>query len=348
MAQSSHGDALPADLERLIPVWMAEGGVPGLSIAIVEDAALRWWRPFGVKRAGTSDPITDDTIFEAASLSKPVFAYAVMQLVQRGVLDLDTPLVSYLPPPPERFPFIAEEMEDPHDPRLSLVTARHVLSHSGGFGNFEPGTTHRISFAPGSRFQYASEGYIFLQRVVEHLTGRPLHEHIADQVLQPLGMTASSYVWQDRYEMLAAQGHGERPDDLGSRWTEAWSGWSLYSNPTEYARFCIEMMHTGGGGHPHLDDGPLDEMLRPAIPIDDAISWSLGWGMLHAAAGDAFWQWGDLYTFQHYAIGSRARRNTLIVMTNSDRGLPLCARIAAALWGDEYAIPIEEVLAREW
>src|SRR5215471_11971802 len=104
-----------ADLEKQIPKLMEEAKVPGLSIAIIKDAKLFWRRGFGVKDATSKEPVDNDTVFEAASTSKPVFAYAVMKLCEKGVMDLNTPLTKYAP---ERFL--------KGDPRLDLITARHV------------------------------------------------------------------------------------------------------------------------------------------------------------------------------------------------------------------------------
>ena len=102
------------------------------------------------------------TVFAAASVSKTVFAYAVMQLCDRGVLALDTPLTRYTP----------HRILDA-DPRLDLITARHVLSHTSGLPNFRNGAAPLpIHFTPGERFQYSGEGYWYLQSVVTHLTGR--------------------------------------------------------------------------------------------------------------------------------------------------------------------------------
>lgn len=84
-------------LEQIIPHLMAEGDIPGLSVALIRDASVAWSRGFGVKNSNTKDPVDANTVFEAASLSKPVFAYAVLKLVDNGKLSLDTPLTKYLP-----------------------------------------------------------------------------------------------------------------------------------------------------------------------------------------------------------------------------------------------------------
>ena len=136
-------------LEREILDLMEVTRAPGVSIALVRDGKLQWRRGFGIKRAGSSEPIDHETVFHAASVSKTVFAYAVMKLVERGVIDLDTPLTRY-----SRFRILDG------DPRLDLITARHVLSHSSGLQNWRSGANPlSIHFTPGERYLYSGEGY---------------------------------------------------------------------------------------------------------------------------------------------------------------------------------------------
>lgn len=116
-------EQIVARLGSAIPRLLDEGTVPGLSVALVQKGELVWHRGFGVKNAETKEPVVPNTVFEAASLSKPVFAYAVLKLVDAGKMDLDTPLQHYLPG--------SYDVGD--DARLSQITARHVLSHTPGF-----------------------------------------------------------------------------------------------------------------------------------------------------------------------------------------------------------------------
>ncbi|MBN1584175.1 MAG: beta-lactamase family protein, partial [Anaerolineae bacterium] len=172
-------------LERQIPKWMARENVPGLSVALIDDAQVVWQRGFGFRDRDSKDPVTVETIFQAASLSKPLFAYAVLQWSRSGTIDLDRPLSTMLPEP-----YI------PDDPRLQQITARNVLSHTPGFPNWRSkDQSLRIHFTPGERFAYSGEGYVYLQRVIEHLTGQRLDEWMQAQVLGPLNMPNSSYVW---------------------------------------------------------------------------------------------------------------------------------------------------------
>lgn len=135
--------ALTADLETQIPSLLAAAHVPGLSIAIVRDARVVWSRGFGVKNSISKAPVDTDTLFEAGSVSKTVFAYAVMKLGEKGLLDLDTPLTKY-----------TSERWIKDDPRFNQITARHVLSHTSGLQNWRSTKERlRIHFAPGSQWQ---------------------------------------------------------------------------------------------------------------------------------------------------------------------------------------------------
>jgi phosphatidylglycerol:prolipoprotein diacylglycerol transferase len=167
------------ELEALIPQLMREAAVPGVSVAVVRDAKVVWHREYGVRDAASGAPVDSNSVFAAASVSKTVFAYAVMQLVDRGVLALDTPLTSYT----------TDRILD-GDPRLDLVTARHVLTHSSGLPNFRSGAEPlRIHFAPGEKYQYSGEGFWYLQSVLTRLAGavdaQPCAEFEAGSVSAP-------------------------------------------------------------------------------------------------------------------------------------------------------------------
>ena len=165
-AQRKDQPATPASrfavLKQRIPQMMTDTNVPGLSIAVIQGARLVWSRGFGVRDRESNVPVDEGTMFEAASMSKPVFAYAVMKLCERGLLGLDTPLTKYTT---RRFL--------KGDPRLDLITARHVLSHTSGFQNTRSQREPlKIHFTPGEKWTYSGEGFAYLQSVVTHLTGR--------------------------------------------------------------------------------------------------------------------------------------------------------------------------------
>jgi CubicO group peptidase (beta-lactamase class C family) len=125
-------------------------------------------------------PLAPGAIFEAASLSKPIFAAAVLTLVQQGKLDLDRPLASYLSGPyrHEQNPFGHGPSDVVTDPRLARVTARMVLSHTSGLPNWSRHQPLSFLANPGQKWSYSGEGYVYLQHVVETITGEDLqHFH---------------------------------------------------------------------------------------------------------------------------------------------------------------------------
>ena len=316
---------------------MEAAGVSGLALALLEDGAVAWECQLGVRNTGTGQPVEAGTIFEAASLAKPPVALAALLLCERGLLDLDLPLSLLVPQ------YSAWGL-DPDDPRLAEVTARQVLSHSSGMGNWDPATIGRVAFTPGERFAYSGEGYMYLQAAIESLTDLPLAAHMRDAVLDPLGMSDSSYTWRPDYADRSASGRGPRGDGAGSRWSEAHAAFSLYTNAADYARFCRALLDPAPLG---LGPALTAQMFRPQVRIDDALSWGLGWGLALTASGECFWQWGDLGDFQAYAIGSRAHRHALVVLTNGAGGLSVAARIATLAFGAEYATPLDWVLAND-
>ena len=314
-------------LTRSIERQMRVSGVPGLSAAFVERDQVVWSEGFGVCRDQSGDPISAETVFAVASLSKPPFAHIVLRLCSRGILDLDTPLADLYPEPYE-----ARGL-DPNMPELRLVTARQVLSHSSGLGNFEDADVGRIGFPPGSRWHYSGEGYLYLQTVVEHLTGLPLEQVAEVEVFEPLEMTSTSYRWRPEAESVAGTGD-DRPSTEGHEFTKAFAAWSLHTTAREYARFVVDTLQSKVG----------DALLIQQVEIDDSLGWGLGWGL----AGDVFWHWGDMGDFQSVAVASRADRRGLVCLTNSDQGLNACAEILREVLGDGFSYPIRAVLERGW
>ena len=192
----SSGAINPDELDRFVQAYLAYYKIPGISVAVIKDSKVVYHRGFGVKNTSSHEPVTDDTIFEAASMTKPVFAYTVLRLVDRGVLDLDTPLYTYLP---------YEDIS--HDDRYKLITARMVLTHRTGFPNWRTGKLE-IKFTPGTEVSYSGEGFVYLGKVVEKLTGKKLVDLCREEVFAPLGVENASLVWNDDVARLTATGHG--------------------------------------------------------------------------------------------------------------------------------------------
>jgi CubicO group peptidase (beta-lactamase class C family) len=190
-------EAVVSDLEAGIPALMKKGRVPGLQIALVRDGRVVWQRSFGVANASTGAAVTEETLFEAASLTKPFFAYAVMKMVDEGLIDLDKPIHAYFSRDEvEKWLGHSLEAKDFRRDWFEKVTGRHVLSHSGGLPHGERGEVLPIFFEPGTKWKYSADGYQALQAAVEKLKGEKLDTIMQKYVLDPLGMKRSGMVWR--------------------------------------------------------------------------------------------------------------------------------------------------------
>jgi CubicO group peptidase (beta-lactamase class C family) len=317
-AASTDAD-LRAALERRVPDLLHDGDVPGLSIAVIRDGTLFWSGAFGVADPATGAPVGAETVFQAASLSKPVFAYIALRLVDRGALGLDTPLVTYLPD--ERFA----------DDRASRITARMVLSHTTGLPNWGDDKL-KLAFPPGERFSYSGEGYFYLQKVVEKITGTPLAELARREVFVPFGMTRTSYVWPGGPAAIGVNDYGNiEPTDPKLK---ANAAASLLTTGGDYARFLLAVL-AGRGLKAETAAAMLSPQVRvpakfsdPFSPPRDDISWGLGWGLEKTADGETFWHWGHQDAWRAFVAVRRDGRAGLVFFANSANGLSIARALA--------------------
>jgi CubicO group peptidase (beta-lactamase class C family) len=313
-------DTLIKELEMSIPTLMQEANIPGLQIAVIREGKLLWHDAFGIKNTQTQEPVRTDTVFEAASLTKPFFAYLALKMVERGELDLDKPLIECAPQKyiENRYIRHSMDLEGFRSDWFRRITARMVLSHSSGLPHGGPRHPLPILFEPGSEYRYSADGYMYLQRIIEHKKDKALDEIMLTEVIVPLKMSNSSMVWQDRYKEQSAVGHNVFGETTGKfrRRRYAHSAASLYTTAEDYAKFVAAMLNSVG-----LKKKTLDLMLTPQIDVDDNIYWSLGFGIDRFAEGDAFWQWGDYGIFRNYIMAFKKQKIAVVYFTNSFNGL---------------------------
>lgn len=195
-------------MDAFIKHQMDSLNIPGLSIAFVNDNKIVYHSTLGVKNIETQKKVNGSTIFDAASMSKTVFSFFTMKMIDDKLLDLDTPLYTYM-----EYPDIA------YDERYKLITARMVLSHTSGFpnwrfidkkGNYNPNNRLTIQFQPGTKFQYSGEGYEYLAKVIAYLKNikkNELQGLIKKEIFEPLEMDNSSFVWNAYIEKHRVDGH---------------------------------------------------------------------------------------------------------------------------------------------
>jgi CubicO group peptidase (beta-lactamase class C family) len=360
-ATPAKGNPLSDKFLAHLPKMMDWSGVPGMQIGVVEKESLIWKGEYGLKNSETKEKVTHETVFPAASLSKPVFAYAVLKLREEGLIDLDRPLINYLP-----IEYI------PNDPRGKTVTARHVLSHSSGLQNWRFGATDKLQleFNPGERFSYSGEGFFYLQRVVEKITGLGLEQFMRERVFQPFGMKQSSYFWVPEYEKSVTKGHNNRGQvrptfgaeniqkmvELAAQWNRPLGTWkyedmekalpiidakmpvfpnfmpmnaaaSMQTTVTDYGQFLIKMLNPASGDKFSLKKETWQEMLKPQTKINEVLSWGIGIGLENQNNESYFWHWGDNGNFKAFVLGIPAKKWGIVIFTNGRNGHKIWERV---------------------
>src|SRR5579864_2300550 len=205
----------PSDIDAAVVQLMERSQVTGVGIAVLNDGKVVYLKAYGVRNKEKHLPLTPDSVMTAASLTKPAFATMVMQLVHERIIELDKPVYEYLSKPLPEYPAY-EDLAD--DQRYKQITMRMLLDHTSGFPNWRRFTDDkklRIYFSPGSRFAYSGEGIALAQMVVETATGKSVNELMNDRVFQPLGMTRTSMVTEERFEDDHAIGYDEQGKSLG-------------------------------------------------------------------------------------------------------------------------------------
>ncbi len=308
---------------------VAAGRVPAVSLAIGRHDTIESQVAVGLRDAASGTPVDAGTVFEAASLSKPVVAYATLLLADAGVLDLDRPLSTFHPPPM------------PEDPASARITARHVLSHTSGLPNWRSDDLPaRAWFEPGTRFSYSGEGFVYLQSVLETLEGAPRDALARRRVFEPLGMERSGFTWRPAFEENFAAAHDAagRPTDK-FRPAEANAAYSLHTTPADYVRFALAA-RAGEGlrpataaawirPHVHVPEGRIEALQAAAPALERDVAWGLGWG-LEGKAG-TFFHWGSNSGASAFVIAAAPPGPVLAMFANADAGLGVAAELVRAV-----------------
>ena len=343
-------------LQNNIIERMHAAKVTGLCISVFNNNAPVFTKAFGLADATKNEPLKTSSILSAASFSKAVFAYIVMKLVEEKVIDLDTPLVSYLskPLPDYEMPGLYRDYHDlKNDERYKKITARMCLDHTTGFPNsrdFEEDKKLKIKYEPGTHYSYSGEGILLLQFVIEQHTGKNLEDIAQQKVFKPLGMKNTSYVWQGRFNDNLASGHNSEGQKYQFyKRTEPNAAGSLVTSFDDYVKFYTAVMQEKG-----LKKTNFDEMIRPQIRIKSKqqfgpealvnttdndniqLSYGLGFGVFNTNYGPAFFKEGHGDGWQHYSVCFRDKNIAVIMMTNSDNAESIFKDLLSIAIGDNF------------
>lgn len=258
-----------------------------------------------------------DTVFEAASLGKPVFAYAVLKLVEQGKLGLDTPIAKYLPTGhAQQSPFLVLPGEAHMSEKFDAITVRMALNHTSGLPNLDQ-RQPVLQANPGDQWLYSGWGYAMLQKAVEAVTQQPLEKLMVKSVFEPLGMAHSSYFFEPRFIANFAPPRGldtqliDRP-----RIKDAVAAYSLHTSVEDYSRFVLAVLN---------DKVMLQKITDSDVKVSTQLNltWGLGWGIEQHANGTILWHWGSNPGYRAFVIASAQSGDALVMLTNSNGGLAL-------------------------
>ncbi|MEM7455111.1 MAG: serine hydrolase [Planctomycetota bacterium] len=266
-------DHFVEEMDKKIPGLLQDFSVPGTAIAIIEDGEVILQKGYGLSDVESSDEVDLQTGFNIGSISKTVAAWGVMKLVQEGRIDLDAPVEQYLTRwhlPPSAFD-------------SSEVTIRRLLSHTAGLSlhgypgwtpadqlptveeslngvNNGPGSV-QIILEPGTEYKYSGGGYTILQLVIEEVTGRKFEDYMQSEILDPLGMTASSYRIDDRIMASSASEYDAFGEQTDFELFTAQAAAGLHTTIEDFTRFALANLHG-------IEDFENYNSVLPAVTVE--------------------------------------------------------------------------------
>ncbi|MEO6977945.1 MAG: serine hydrolase [Mucilaginibacter sp.] len=320
LAQDKNKAARLAEISQAV-------NLPGVQLVYTKDNKSEVYN-LGTIANGNNQKVTSNTIFEAASLSKCIFAYAVLRLYDRGLIDLDKPLLSYIG---------KYDHFDQADPRYQKITARIVLSHKTGLPNWSRRGPAKLMFPPDSCFSYSGEGFVFLQRTVEKITGKNLNELVNEEVFVPLKMNSSSYEWTNKFDTVSAFGNSAQQV---KRHTDQNAAYSLLTNAHDYALF-LQALVNGTGLKPETQQLMIEKATpgnwfdHEPIEATNHIWWGMGVGIQENEKGKAIWHWGDNGAFKAFYIVFPATRESIVYFSHEYRGLFIAPEVIDLFLGKQ-------------
>jgi len=343
-----------SQIDIAVAQLMEAAHVTGVGIAVLNNDKVVYLKTYGVRDKEKHLPLTPDSVMTAASLTKSAFATMVMQLVHERIIELDKPVYEYLPKP---LPEYSSYKDLANDQQYKQITMRMLLDHTSGFPNWRRFTDDkklRIYFPPGSRFAYSGEGIALAQMVVETVTKKSVNELMNEHVFQPLGMTRTSMVSEERFEDDHAIGYDEEGKSLGpERREKGNAAGSMQTTLRDYARFAQAVL-----SGTVLDRKSRDLMLSPQIQIMSKhefpslstetttanraihLSYGLGWGLYQTRYGKAFFKEGHDEGWRHYVVCFDRPKTGILIMTNSSNGEDIYSGLLEKVLRDTFT-PLE-------
>jgi CubicO group peptidase (beta-lactamase class C family) len=334
--------------------------VPGVSVAVINNGKLEWAKGYGVVEAGGTTPVTPETLFQAASISKPVAALAALALVEQGKLSLDENVNAKLK---------SWQVPDNDFTKEQKVTLRRLLSHNAGLtvhgfrgyasdeavpsvvqilNGEKPANSAaiRADLAPGNRWRYSGGGYTVMQQLLADVTGKPFPQLLRELVLDQVGMKQSTYE-QPLPEARASQaalGHRTTGAAVKGKWHTypEMAAAGLWTTPSDLARFAIELQQAyAGKSGKVISPAMVKQMLTK-----QAGDYGLGLGVAGEGKTFTFSHGGSNEGFKCMLVAFAETGQGAVVMTNGDQGSRLADEVLRAI-AKEYGWAARQAVERE-
>lgn len=287
-----------------IEKWLKEIHVPTLGLGVIEGGKLQQVKVFGKLQNDTVAPY--NTIFNVASLTKPITAIVALKLVSLGKWNLDEPLYKYWTDP-----------DVAKDKSHKLLTTRYILSHQSGFPNWRNGKLH-FEFVPGTQYQYSGEGFEYLRKALENKFHKSLNELATELIFEPLGMNDTNYFWSKKIDSTRfATGYDKtgKPYKIFKNTTENAAD-DLLTTVEDYGSFLVSILNSEG-----LSDSVFKEMVRHQVQTKESKYFGLGFEIYDFGNGEyALSHGGSDNGCQTLVFLLPKSKKGLIIFTNVDDG----------------------------
>jgi CubicO group peptidase (beta-lactamase class C family) len=303
--------------EGAILAWMQEDHVPTVGIGILQKGKVQQVKVFGNLKAHS--PAPENTLFNMASLTKPIVSVLTLRLISQGKWQLDEPLYHYWTDP-----------DVAADSRHEKLTTRHVLSHQSGLPNWrghEPGGKLAFAFEPGTQAKYSGEGFEYLRQALERKFKIPIERLAATYVFKPCGMTDTRFYWDDRMDgsRYADRHHADGTPYPTETWGTANAANLLLATVKDYGQFGVAVMKGAG-----LSKEVYAETVKAQYPPKNGENaMSLGWRLVNGLSNG---EYALVHTGRNPGVNTiiillpKSQRG-MIVFTNGDNGANVYSKI---------------------
>ncbi len=311
-----------------LPVFMADSGITGVQVAWLKHGKIQT-RAAGYADLAHSIPVNNETLFEAASLSKVILAYICHELASQHKLDFDKPLIQYY-----TYPRLQQ------DSAAADITARMVLKHLSGLPNWAENPTRaswetsalKTIYRPGTTWHYSGEGFYYLQATVEHILSKNYEDIAIEMVFNPMGMKHSTFQWKETLENKMSFGYTaggvQKPH---AKYRNVNTAYTLLTTATDYLRF-LEQISKQQKQAIFRDAVSLYETGKP-FPLAKSIWWGPGVGIYQNEKGRFLWHWGDNGYFKSFFMLSADQNEAIVCFSNTENGLILMPQLCRQYFG---------------